>query len=98
MSKKEKNNYSEEFKKSSSELVISANKLISQTAKDLVVNANTLYTWVDRYHPNKKNDTNSKLEVGVYEELKQLKKQNAQLRQERDILKKATAYFARETL
>ena len=30
------------------------------------------------------------------EELKQLKKENATLRQERDILKKAAAYFARE--
>jgi len=70
-----KKNYSEEFKKSSSELAVTGTKSISQTAKDLGVNANTLYGWIEKYHPGKKTNVNSQVEISVYEELKLLKKQ-----------------------
>jgi len=93
-----KKNYSEEFKKSSSELAVTGTKSISQTAKDLGVNANTLYGWIEKYHPGKKTNVNSQVEISVYEELKLLKKQNLQLKMERDILKKAAAYFAKEIM
>lgn len=100
MSKRKTTNYSLEFKQSSAQLAVNSDQSVSKTAKELGVNANTLHGWVKRFQP-----TTDKLKQQhpvehntSTEELKQLKKENARLRQERDILKKAAAYFAGETL
>jgi transposase len=60
---------------------------IAQTARDLGINENTLHTWISKYHQGA-NGTQGRLEaVHLYEELKRLKKENALLKEERDILK-----------
>jgi transposase len=43
-----------------------------------------------------KKDNVKRTDAPLYEEVKRLKKENARLTQERDILKKAAAYFASE--
>ena len=88
------NPYSEEFKRSSAKLAAESAQPISQTAKDLGINATTLYGWVDKYHPKQpaaKADNDL-----IQEELKRLRKENARLKEERTILKKAAAYFAKD--
>ena len=52
MSDKKHQAYSSEFKESSVKLAIESKQPISQTAKDLGIKANTLYTWVDKYSKN----------------------------------------------
>jgi transposase len=87
-------NYELEFKQSSAKLAVTSEQSISQTAKDLGVNVNTLHGWVKAYYPK---DVNREVSNnGLEEEVKRLRKENARLRQERDILKKAAAYFANE--
>lgn len=96
MNKRVMNNYSEEFKRSSAKLAAESEQPISQTAKNLGINATTLYGWVDKYHPKQpaaKADNDP-----LQEELKQLRKENARLKEERAILKKAAAYFAKDIL
>ena len=66
-----------------------------QTARELGVNENTLHTWIHKYSPPKKSTTQTGDEH-IYDELKRLKKELSKVTQERDLLKKATAYFARE--
>ena len=92
---KKNSSYSLEFKQSSVRLAVESEQSIAQTAEELGINTNTLYAWVAKYGQQSKKES----EVGdtVEAQLKRLKKENARLRQERDILKKATAYFARET-
>jgi len=94
MNEKKVKGYPLEFKESSVKLATSSEQSISQTAKDLGINVNTLYGWVIKY--------GSKLSVkkaslsDLDEENKRLRKENSRLKQERDILKKAAAYFANE--
>lgn len=97
MSTKQKHNYSSEFKVSAVKLALESDQSIAKTARDLGVNENTLYNWIARYsHSNKTNQNNmaSKNEYS-FEEVKRLKKELALVKQERDLLKKAAAYFAK---
>ena len=68
---------------------------ISQTAEELGINRNTLYTWIDKY--SKPKELTLRTDEHIYEEVKRLKKELARVTQERDILKKAAAYFAKES-
>ena len=72
---------------------------------DLDVNPKTIYNWIKIY--KRKNNIftddrfktpRSPIKNSESEELKRLRAENKLLKQERDILKKATAYFAKETL
>ncbi len=96
MGKKRTKTYTLEFKKSSARLAATSDKPISQIADNLGVNVNTLYGWIKKYRPNA--GTRETLPADLESEVKQLRKENAHLKQERDILKKAAAYFAKETL
>jgi transposase len=95
MDKRKTKTYPLEFKKSSAQLAATSNQSIAQTAKDLGVNSVTLHGWVKQYYsntPSKKIPQND-----LAEENARLRKEVAGLKQERDILKKAAAYFASET-
>lgn len=94
MSKRVTTTYPVEFKKSSAKLAAESEKPISQIAKELGINKTTLYGWVVKYHPNQQCSPDKKSTVEI--ENQQLKKENLRLKQERDILKKAAAFFAKE--
>lgn len=100
MGKRQVRNYTEDFKRSSAKLAVESDRPISTTAHDLGVNQTTLHGWVKRYYPNKADSGRSDSDghIDPHEEIKQLKKEIARLKMERDILKKATAYFASDTL
>ncbi len=98
MSRKQKNNYPLEFKTSAIKLAIESNQPVAQIARDLGINDNTLYNWINRYsNSNKTNQNNMINNEGTFEEIKRLKKELALVKQERDLLKKAAAYFAKES-
>jgi len=87
--------YSPEFKESTVKLAIASEVPIAQTARELGIKASTLYTWIDKYSRPK--EPIVKTDEHIYDELKRLKKELARVTQERDLLKKATAYFAKES-
>ena len=95
MTKKKLNTYTSEFKESAVKLALDSEESIPQTAKKLGINSNTLYTWVHNASKSKDNNNMAKKESSE-DEIKSLKKQVLRLTQERDILKKAAAYFAQE--
>ncbi|MCB9097166.1 MAG: transposase [Arcobacter sp.] len=94
--------YSKEFKDSTVQLIINNNESVVKVAEDLDLNPKTLYHWVTMYkkaHNIPTRDVNlSSSKESEHEELKRLRAENKILKQERDILKKAAAYFAKETL
>lgn len=88
--------YSEEFKKTAIELALSGTQPVIQVARDLEMSEKTLYAWL-RAHRQKEGLVEPAKPANEMEaELKRLRKENAQLKMERDILKKATAYFAKD--
>ena len=87
--------YPAEFKERVVKLAVESDQPMAQTARDLGVNENTLYTWVGKYHRAERQEKEVNDEH-VYEELKRLQKENARLKEEREILKKAAAYFAQQ--
>ena len=87
--------YSAEFKERAVKLAVESEHPIAQTARDLGVNENTLHTWIGTYHRAERQEPQVHAEH-LYEELKRLRKENARLKEEREILKKAAAYFAQQ--
>jgi transposase len=87
--------YPAAFKERAVKLAVESEQPIAQTARDLGVNDNTLHAWIGKYHRAERQEKEVNDEH-VYEELKRLRKENARLQEEREILKKAAASFAQQ--
>lgn len=96
MSNQKQKIYSTEFKESSVRLAIESEQSIAHTARELGINVNTLYTWVDKYSKTI-NGSRVHNDNRVYDDVIRLKRELARVTQERDLLKKAAAYFAKES-
>jgi len=75
-------------------MVIEGPRPIAEVARDLGINESTLGNWVTKYrdeHP-----ASEDLNISDRARLKELEKENRELRMERDFLKKAAAFFAKE--
>ncbi len=88
----------EEFKQEAVRLATTSAQPIAKTARDLGIKEGTLYNWVSlakNSAPSISNDQGN--QVNLIEELNRLRKENARLKEEREILKKAAAFFAKES-
>ena len=91
--------YSTEFKAEAVKKIADNNGNLSATAKQLGIAMQTLSNWNDKANQGKLVGTDqydSEL-IAVIEENKRLKRQLKVAEEEREILKKATAYFARHS-
>jgi transposase len=86
--------YAREFKVSAVQLVNEQGYSPADAAKSLGVDAGSVRQWVEKF--SSEVDLAPKGEGAVAAELRRLRKENARLRIERDILKKAAAFFAKE--
>ena len=92
--------FTEEFRAEAVKLVVDQGLSQSEVARRLKVSDKTLSRWVILSREGKLKTINAKRTIpvsGLEAELSKLKKENAVLREERDILKKATAFFAKES-
>ena len=89
--------YTDEFRQSAVKMVVTERNTISSVAKRLGVNYHTLREWVQLAKSNAPTSMIPK-DMPADQRIRELEKENARLRMERDILKKATAYFAEEQL
>ena len=80
--------YDEPFKKDTVEHWISSKKSVTQISDAFGVSETTLYKWRKKYEFDE-NDASRSRDA----EIIKLRKENAELRQERDILKKSVAIF-----
>jgi len=89
--------YTDEFREESIRLALDNSSSIAQVARDLGLSVWTLRGWVRKYRQKSRAGEARRAET-VEEENRRLKRELCILRQERDILKKAAAYFAKEQL
>ena len=87
--------FTDEFKAGAVRLVLDEGKTVAQVARDLDLTASALRVWVERVRADRTNGRTG-LTSAEREELARLRKECRELRLERDILKKATAFFAKE--
>ena len=88
--------FSQEYKEEAVKLVTEGGLSNQQAAEDLGIGVSTMEKWVrERTQPKDQTETLSESEK---EELKRLRKENLQLRMERDFLKKTANYFAKTVL
>ena len=86
--------FSREFKLSAVQLVNQQGYSVPEAARSLGVDPNSVRGWIEKFGSEK--ETAPAGEGAVQAELRPLRKENARLLMERDILKKAAAFFARE--
>jgi transposase len=88
---------SEEFKRETVRLLIQGGRKIKQVAEELGINYWTLKGWLEKYGKQEQADLVSKgLKMTPEEENRLLKKELADVAEERDILKKAIAVFSKK--
>ncbi len=97
MTNKLRKKYTAEFKREAARLVTDEGYKIAEAARNLDINANMLRRWIQETKegagsafPGKGNQSPEQ------EELRRLREENKRLKLEREILKKATAFFAKE--
>ena len=89
-------NYDISFRQEAIRLALSSSKPIRETARDLGIKESTLYNWISK----EKQKATSPSDIGesnLVDELNKLRKENARLKEEREILKKAAKFFAKES-
>lgn len=97
--------YTKEFKDSTIQLALNSEKSAYQIAQDLEMSDKTLYAWLRAYKKKYNLDTNipklnkpKSTTESLEEENRRLRKELKDVKIEREILKKAAAYFAKEAL
>jgi len=91
--KRQKRTFTEEFKRDAVALVVDQGYSDAQASRSLGINDNLIYKW----RKDQESTGNvSSLSPGERDELKRLRKENKRLKMETEILKKASAYFAKE--
>lgn len=89
-------NFSDDFKAGAVGLVINEGKSVTQVAKDLDLTPSSLGKWVEQARADAGKSNRGTLTTDEKDELAKLRKEVRELRLEREILKKATVFFAKE--
>ena len=93
--------FSNEFKQGAIKLVTEQGYTINEAAKRLDLDRKCLHDWINKFAPNfDQRDADKELAddpKAMTAELRRLRKENDRLRMEAEILKKAAAYFAKES-
>lgn len=93
MPRRQRRRFSAELKAEAVRVAQQSDEPISLLAKELGVPPRSLRHWLEAARPQ---PTETRLTEDERSELQRLRRENQQLRVERDLLKKATAFFARQ--
>ena len=88
--------YTDEFKAQTVRLVLDEGKSVAAVARDLELTESSLRNWVEQARADRTHGKTG-LTTAEREELARLRKQNRVLQEEREILKKAAAFFAKQS-
>ena len=85
--------FSDEFKRDAVAQVVDRGYSVAEVSERLGISTKSLYTWRAQFSQPRKQITEATAQAS---EIRRLKNELARVSEERDILKKATAYFARD--
>jgi transposase len=94
--KKPRKSYSREFRIEAVRMTTEGGISVAQAARDLEVNESTLHNWRRQFRQWGAGPAAGKEDLSLAEENRRLRKDNATLREERDFLKKAAVWLAKE--
>jgi transposase len=86
--------FSREFKAEAVKLAKDTGKGVAAVAKDLGLSESSLYLWAKQHEIDAGQGSAGALTTAEKQELTQLRRENRELRMEREFLKKAAAFFA----
>ena len=89
--------YTQAFKQEAVRLVQETGRPVAQVARDLGIPENLLYRWRSQHRQAEAQGTTREAQRTEAEELIRVKRELARVTQERDFLKRAAAFFARES-
>ena len=89
--------YSEEFKKDAVRRVEARDCTFSQVARDLGITRSLLQIWRKKYGTPAEAHVRTRPGESLEEENRRLRRENASLREDREVLKKAATFFAKES-
>lgn len=99
MAKRKTKAYSESYRKEAVRLADLPDRSAADVARELGIHANQIYNWRTQFNKLSKGQftvaDGTNYSIAEKEEIRKLKKEVANLKEERDFLKKATAYFAK---
>lgn len=102
MARKKTKAYPESFRKEAVKLADLPDRTAADVAKELGIHVGQIYNWRTQFNKLSKGQftvaDGTNYSVAEKSEIRKLKKQIADLKDERDFLKKATAYFAKDDL
>jgi transposase len=93
-SRRPRRRFDDDFKAQAVRLILDDGKTVGAVARDLDLTETALRTWVKRARADRTHGRTG-LTTAEREELTRLRKENRELRTEREILKKAAAFFAK---
>lgn len=96
MTKRKRRSFTPEYKAEVVRLVRESGKTVGQIAKELDLTETAVRAWVERATIDDRKDATGPLTTDERAELARLRRENKRLEMEREILKKAAAFFAKE--
>jgi len=88
--------YSPEFREEAVQIALGSSKTISEVARDLELNSETLRGWVKKHLKQQEPAPDAELTVNERARLRELERRIRELEMENSFLKKAAAYFAKD--
>ena len=93
------NKYPDQFRRDALKLVESSGRPIAEVARSLGIAEGTLWNWVRAAREiDERGADPGSVSESERDELRRLRKENIELRTDTEILRRAAAYFARETM
>jgi transposase-like protein len=97
MTKRKRRKFTDEFKKDTVRLIRESGKTVAEISRDLDLTESAVRNWLDQADIDEGRGVHGELTTAERDELQRLRRENKQLQMEREILKKAAAFFAKES-
>ncbi len=97
MSRRRRRKFTNEFKAETVKLILESGKTVAEVARELDLTESAVRNWVKQAEIDSGAGPPGALTTEEREEFRRLQREVRELRMEREILKKATAFFAKES-